>query len=291
MSPSNPEWYEELREEPVRTAGFTERLAWAIREEAQAGNRKGRIAWGKTLSYSAAIVGAAVIVLFSFLSKEAASPSPAGASPIASAAAGADAAEEVDAIAAKPEPTDEEWRRLTAADTTLVGGKQWIGTQSDEEGTAFVVWKVSHESAGNESISLGVNLWKWDDPDWSTAKLRWSTKQAGSTSLMKQNGVYYTVASNKYAAREDYMIVDNNAFGGENGKMYPYSLGIVIDPRIREVKIVSAAERPSIPVQLMEADGETYWFALLPSGGREYTIEWLDADGRAVYTETRYYSS
>ncbi|MBB6633042.1 hypothetical protein [Cohnella thailandensis] len=298
MSPSNPEWYEELREHPLRTVAFTERLAWRIRENAESGGGRRRRGGMRYATYCAALLGVAAILLFAFLRDENSPVTP----PVVPSNAPAVVPtaplpedlpllkESIERIASKPEPTDEEWRRLMV-EKSAIKNKELIGKVLIGNQFMMLMWKNGEEKNGILALNLGIDQFYWEE----SKGIGWEPSGGIAYSLLKQNGVITKLDSysSKFRPVTGFTVLDGTLNHEIGKKRIPYSFGMVIDPGIVRIKAIdtgsdTGSDKP-IELNMFSKDGETYWFGLLPADSHEYKLEGIDSDGNVIASESRFY--
>ncbi|ANS76245.1 hypothetical protein AWM70_18020 [Paenibacillus yonginensis] len=248
MKPSEPAWYEELEDNPLRSAAFTQELKEKIKSKALAStNQKKRQGFGRSgiVGLSVILAGAAVTIL---LMKH---PLPG-------------VQERLHASQSQTAVTDLYWQNaLDAAhpDTR----NQVLLKQSLEDNRMLIFSRRVHEMDGSRTLLLEV-----DEYEYTKESKEWSPLQQASVSFE-----YNSSEPAKKPLQSGWLELEHT----------PVFFGVIKDSRIQQIQ-VSDHLNHLYPAKLIKSeDGDTYWFVNLPAKADHYNVVGLDKEGNRLSSE------
>lgn len=285
MSPSNPYWYEELRDNPLSRKTFTDQLAVRIKDKAFASTTAQN--QSRTVLRPLVIAGVGLLCLLGlilFLSdrewsgKGGSSESymagipepPAGLpeTPIQAAPVLSD--EEMNRILSKKSPADSEWDQLInnvlphEDEEVMDNSKEMLYKESVGNDIMLIFSKTRTQF---QQAAVAVDYYEWVSQKWE-----------------RQTRAAYTLPENSNDA-------DANSFATGSFKLdeIPLLCGAIIDPKISQIRITNKEQDIQKMAEIISADdGHSYWFATLPQQKDAYHVEAMDVDGEIVATGTYY---
>lgn len=285
MNPSNPYWYEELKDNPLSRKTFTDELALRIKDKAFASTAAQN--QSRTVLRPLVIVGAGLLCLLGlilFLSdKEWSSKgwnsesytaglpeppvglpeSPIEAIPVLSEG-------EMNQILSKKAPTDSEWEQLInnslphEDEEVMSGSKEMLYKKSVGDDVMLVFSKMQKQSS---RVTLGIDYYEWDSQ-------KWNRQQRAS-----------------YAIDEDLSKTEKGLITSwYELDTTPIFYGVIIDPGISQIRITNEEQHIQEMAEIIVDEvGYSYWIAALPPQNDTYNVETIDAEGSIISTSTYSY--
>ncbi len=294
MSQSNPEWYEALQVEPLRSRTFTRELAKNIQERAhqQADRPAGRFVLLRRAFVlgAVALCAAAVMLLTDVLPFMGDAGPNTGSDPSAAApgpeASGEDAsaAGALQGIAAdpgaprpalkKPEPTDEEWRQLSA-DYYPELSLEMLHKEAVSSDQMLIFSMKRNDAPDYTGVSMYTQLFRWTAVGWNSFA-----------------SVTYSPPENLQQPIDKGMLVGWYGFdevANDPSTTITIFSGMVIDPEISKIRLSDNEENIHWATLLKRDDLTCFFVALPPSDRGNYVLQGLNEADEVIYSEAHAY--
>lgn len=300
---SNPDWYEALQEEPLRSKTFTKALSTKIKDEAlqPINNRKSRFRRISAIGVLAVCVAGGFLLadMPSLLQKGTYLGSSAnsamgsgGASQATEPEVSLPAAEEPTVVLPDTvdpawgggdihsfdapaldiaSPTDEEWQTLIN-DSYPDSSTEMLYKQSIGNDRVFIFSKKVNEAAGYTAVTTVTDEFEWTEAGWKR-----QSRFASVPNYNLQETIDSDLLTNWYGP---------NLIADDRSTLVMMFSGLVVNPNITSIQLMKRDEQIHEAQILPSDDGYTYFFIALPPGASEsYTLEAFDADGQLIYNE------
>ncbi|MEK0316426.1 hypothetical protein [Cohnella sp. 56] len=254
MKPINPDWYAELKGEPLRERHFTESLAASVRERAALPPAKSQTGRRLAVAGLTVAVAAASAICYDGLSSRPAQPGrEADSVHAASPADGLSSAPLVSdnaqvAIGHGPAVSIKFGPNIEFPHNKLL--ERQAGTRA-----RFEFWTVRHEDG---SYLFGADYYdkEGEAQDWQLRGTASFTEQADEPGLSKGGLV-------------------SHSFGYDN---YSVFAGQMLDPEAESVQLTDPRGSRVDATVVRNSDGR-FWVAVVEGSPRDYTMQMLDRDG------------
>lgn len=300
MSQSNPQWYDALQGEPLRSKTFTRDLAMKIQTRSiQPVNRK-RITIRRLSIISVGLVCAAGMILFSseqgLFTNEGVMPADQQVTTASSGGflgnnavkMGPPIMQPTDPDELSPEsnhlsewptleiatPTDAEWETLI--DASYPGNPlEILYKESIGDNSIIIHSKRLEKDSDYTIITVVTDEFEWSDKGWRKASR--FTKSFGDSPQVSNSDLLIGWYG------KDLIAFDTTT------TIVMFS-GIVVNPSITQIKIIKNQDQTFDANIIPSDDGYTYFFVALPPGERgSYVLEGLNKGEQILYSETYTY--
>ncbi|WP_141504555.1 hypothetical protein [Paenibacillus luteus] len=263
MKPSDPEWYDAIKGNPLQRSTFTDELAATIIQRAKDSSEHRK---PKFKQVSLAGLGILCFLGFLLIANEAqlfhttiqpdstignrtANPNP----PV----------ERMESTSTEKNLSNQSWETLINQGNQGAA-KTFIYKESLLNDVTLVFSKQISNFAETELTTLGVNMFKWNSSDWST-------EQSATYSVQESDRRKNIITA--------WVELDT----------IPIFFGMAPNKTITQIRISDENHTPYEATILREHSGAVYWFAALPEKKDGYTVEALTADGTILESQTYYY--
>jgi len=267
MTPSNPDWYEALKGNPLKVKTFTEEMANQIKMKTIASS----VSYNRRRALVINSVGLLIVLtIFLFVSGN---------------------AEIRSALMWKSMPSNE----ITAVDTISnvdVDQLQYSKSLTDGEWQRFFDSvqpyrkMIYRENIGdNRMLVFSTNGMRYGQFALRISTFEWTNRQQDQTKGLLEHWLL-SGESTSSASPELYEESIFTASGASDG-VYSIYYGTIIDPQVIDIKVSSEEIGEKSATLIHDEDGYSYWLIVLPFGINENSkikIEALDSENLVLET-------